>query len=108
NKSCANCRRSCRQWRKRKSSADPLKTAKPIWRLCRATKCFIGLTSSAAVQKRLSSSLRKQRNSIQTSPEHLQRWHGSTIGITTTSIQRLRERKKRERQRGKRPVCGRT
>src|SRR5213079_703291 len=107
-KSCANCKRNCRQWKKRKSSADPLKTAKPIWRLCRATRCFIGLTSSAAIQKKLSSSLKKQRNSIQTSPEHLQHWPGSTIGITTTSIRRLRERKKREPQQCKRFVCSRT
>src|SRR5947207_2787276 len=81
NKSYANCRRSCRQWRRRKSNADPLKTVKPIWRSCRDTRCFIGLTNSAAIQKRLSSFLRKQRSSIQTSPVHLLHWDGSTANL---------------------------
>ena len=49
-----------------------------------------------------------QLNSIRTSRERLPDWHGSTIGLITTSIQRLRERKKRVPQRRQRFVCSRT
>jgi TolB-like protein len=50
----------------------------------------------------------KATNSIQTLPVRLLHWHGSTIGIITTSIQRLRARKKRVPQQTKRFVCNRT
>src|SRR5207249_10717654 len=94
--------------KKRNSIEDPMRLSKPNERSCRDTRCFIGLTNYAAIQKKLSSSLKKQRNSIQTSPEHLQHWPGSTIGITTISIRRLRERKKRGPRQWKRFVCSRT
>src|SRR4030095_11003661 len=78
------------------------------WRLCRDTRYFTGRTNSALIPKRQSSFLRKQRNSIQTSPVHLLHWHECTNGVIATSIQRPRERKKRVSQQWKRYVCSRT
>src|SRR4030095_333045 len=108
NKSYANCRRSSRQWRRRKSSAGPRRTATPIWRLCRGTRSVTGLTDSVVILKRLSNFLREQRNSIRNSPVHLLHWRGSTIGVIRTSTQRLREGKKHVLRQKKRFVCSRT
>src|SRR4029453_9130812 len=74
----------------------------------RETRYFSGRTNSAVIQKRLNSFLTKQRNSIQTSPVHLLHWRGGTNGLIATSIQRLRERKKRVSQQRQRYVCSRS
>src|SRR5206468_12160685 len=84
------------QWRRRKSSAGPRKTAKPIWPLLKPTNCSIArMARFAPTRKKQSSFSSAQPNWIRTSRERLPDWHGSTIGLITISIKHLRERKKR-------------